>query len=202
MASVSLGAVTRSAGKPNHVRRAGRIPAVVYGKAVTAYTVAIDGRELQRVLGGGINQLISLEIDGQTTTVMVKQIQRHPLRGHVLHVDFHAVALDEPIHARVPVIIHGEESVTARGGIVQHQLREIEVSCLPGSVPRHLEVDIAGLHVGEHVSAGDVSLPPSIRLVTEPDEVVVTVVSPRVSEEDRAEAEEAEQEPAAAEQPK
>lgn len=200
MAQISLGAVRRSPGKPNYVRRAGKIPAVVYGKGVEAQPVAVDGREMQQVLEGGANQLIALSVDGNTTTVMVKDIQRHPLRGSVLHVDFHAVALDQPVHVKIPVTIAGEESVTAGGGIIQHQLREIEVSCLPGSVPGHVQVDITGLHVGEHVSAGDVALPAGVRLLTEPDEVIVTVVAPRMAEEDRTAA--GEQEPAAGEAPK
>lgn len=189
MAEVTLGAVTRSPGKSNHVRRTGKIPAVVYGKAVEAYAVAVDARELQQALGAGANRLISLTIDGRSTNVMVKNIQRHPLRGSVLHVDFHAVALDQLIHAKVHVMVVGEESVAAAGGIVQHQLREVEVSCLPGSVPGHLEVDIAGLRVGEHVSAGDIVLPAGVQLVSGTDEVVVTVVAPRAAEEPKPEAE-------------
>jgi large subunit ribosomal protein L25 len=204
LADVLLQAVTRSIGNPNHTRREGKIPAVIYGRAVTSQSVAISGRDLQRVLEGGANQLIDLAVDGQTTTVMIKAVQRHPLRGNVTHVDFHAIALDEPINANVPVAILGEETVTEVGGIVQHQLREIEVACLPGAVPGHLDVDITGLHIGEHISAGQVALPPGVRLVTEANEVVVTIVAPRMTAEDRAdaEAEEAEEEPDAGEHPK
>lgn len=200
MAEINLGAATRAPGKSNHIRREGKIPAVVYGRTSSPKTVAVDRRELQQALDRGANRLIALTLEGQTTNVMVKEVQRHPLRGSILHVDFHAVALDEVINVRVPVSVHGEESVAAGGGIVQHQLREVEVSCLPGSVPGHLEVDITGLHVGEHVSAGDIVLPAGVSLVSEADEIVVTVVAPRAAEEAKPEAEE--EEPAAGEQPK
>jgi len=195
LANVTLRAVSRAGGKANWTRREDKIPAVVYGKGVASEPLAVPAKELHQVLEMGANQLIQLVFDGFDRTVMIKEIQRHPVRGHVMHVDFHAVEMDRPIRAQVPLFTTGDEAVSSRGGILQHQLREVEIECLPAAVPAHLSADVSSLHVGEHISAGELVLPPDVRLVTDPDEIVVTVVAPRIVEEEAEE--EAEEEPAA-----
>lgn len=196
MANVTLRAVPR-AGKANWARRNDQIPAVVYGRGVTSESLAVASKDLHKVLERGANQLIQLVFDGFDQTVMVKEIQRHPVRGNILHVDFHAVDLDRPIRAHVPLHTTGEESVAGRGGIVQHQLREVEIESLPAAMPSHLEVRLSALNIGDHISAGELTVPEGVRLVTDPAEIIVTVVAPRLSEEAAEEEEEAE----AAEEP-
>lgn len=182
MTEYKLAAAARAGGKPNHFRREGRIPAVVYGHRRQSEAISVDAAAFSQVLGHGGNVLINLAIGDAQDTVMIKDIQRHPLRGHILHVDFLAVALDELLTASVPLVIVGDALVMDAGGIVQHQLREVEVECLPAQVPGHITVDVAHLTVGEHVAAGDLQMPPGVKLMTAPDEVVVTVVAPRVAE--------------------
>lgn len=204
-----LSAEPREPGKANLVRRQGKVPAVVYGRTLPSRAITVDGRQLQLIMAKGRNRLLVLTCDGSENTVMIADVQRHPVRGNVLHVDFHAVALDELVRARVPVSVVGEDSVSAGGGIVQHQLHAIEVRCLPGNLPVRVTIDVTGLHVGEHVSASQVSLPAEVRLLTDPSEIVITVVAPKILEEPVKEAapaaEEAEakpeEAPAAEEQP-
>lgn len=189
MNELKLSAQVREAGNPNHVRREGLVPAVVYGSKRSSQAVAVDGRELAQVLRRGINSLIRLSVAASEDTVMIKDIQRNPVRGNILHVDFLAVAMDELLKATVPLQITGDEQVSEHGGIVQHQLREIEVECLPGDLPGYLTVDISELRIGQHIAAGDLAIPETVTMLTGPSEVVITVVAPRVAEEEEEEEE-------------
>lgn len=203
MTEIKLEASPREGGKPNHIRRQGRTPAVVYGHRRTSQAISVDNLELHQVLGHGSNALIKLTTGAAEDTVMVKDIQRDPVRGGILHIDFISVALDEVLTVRVPLAVVGEDDVTEAGGIVQHQLREVEVECLPTDVPGHINVDVSNLRVGEHISAGQLPLPAKVALITDPDEVVVSVVAPRVTEAEEApEAEEPTAEAEPAEPPK
>lgn len=202
MNEYKLDAAVREGGKPNHLRRAGRIPAVVYGHRRASQAISVDYAGFQQVLEHGSNVLIKLTAPSSEDTVMVKEIQRDPVRGHILHVDFLAVAMDEVLTARVPLYVSGDEAVSEAGGIVQHQLREIEVECLPANVPGHITADVAHLKVGDHVVAGDLVLPDGVKLLTPADEVAVTVVAPRVAEAEEAAAAETAEAPVAEEPPK
>ena len=186
MTEFKLEAVARNGGKPNYVRREGRIPAVVYGHRRESQPISVDALGFGQVLEHGVNVLIKLTSSSNEDTVMVKDIQRDPVRGNIIHVDFLAVALDEVLTARVPLHIVGDEVVSAGGGIVQHQLRELEVECLPTDVPGHITVDVSALHVGDHINAGSLQLPAVVKLLTPVDEVVVTVVAPRLAEVEAA----------------
>ncbi len=192
MTEIKLEASAREGGKPNLIRRQGRVPAVVYGHRRDSQAISVDEAALHQILGYGSNALIKLTTGNAEDTVMVKEIQRDPVRGGILHIDFLSVALDEVLTARVPLILIGEEDVSETGGIVQHQLREVEVECLPTDVPGHLNVNVSDLRVGDHISAGDLTLPVKVTLITDPDEIVVTVVAPRVAEVEEAPEEEEE----------
>jgi large subunit ribosomal protein L25 len=195
-----LTAELREPGRANHTRREGLIPAVVYGHRRSSQALAVGSRDLYQVLSQGINTLIRLQTSAGEDTVMIKHLQRHRLNGRITHVDFLAVALDEMLRTTVPVHLRGEEAVGARGGIVQHQLREVEIEALPTDVPSHLDLDISRLLVGEHLSASDLALPAGVTMITDQDEVVVTVVAPRAAEAETHVA--AASEETAAEEPK
>jgi len=203
MSETKLAAEPREAGHPHHIRREGKIPGVVYGHRRASQALAVDGREFYQVLSQGINTLIRLSLGAAEDTVMIKDLQRHPLTGRVTHIDFLAVALDELIKTTVPLVVSGEETATEGGGIVQHQLREVEVECLPMDVPGNFTVDISALSIGSHFTAGDLSLPAGVTLVTDPGELIVTIVAPRLAEEPAADAgEEPTEGEAPAEEPK
>ena len=201
MTEYKLEAAVREGGKPNQLRREGRIPAVVYGHRRESQAISVDAGGFSQILHHGANILIKLASTSNEDTVMVKAIQRDPVRGNILHVDFLAVSLDEVLTARVPLNVIGDMAVTEAGGIVQHQMREIEVECLPTDVPSHLTVDVAHLRIGDHISAGDLQLPPAVKLLTGADEIVVTVISPRVAEADQPATEEPTAVAAATEEP-
>jgi large subunit ribosomal protein L25 len=170
------------------VRRGGHVPGVVYGRGRTPQAVAVDARAIDAALRthAGLNVLIDLDMSGAgagAATVIVKATQRDIFRHHLTHVDFHAISLTDTIEMRVPVVLTGTAKGVGEGGIVEHHLREVPVECLPTQVPDALELDITELLVGRSLHAGDLRVPEGVRLLTNPDEVVVTVVAPRVHEE-------------------
>lgn len=196
MTEYKLEAAAREGGKPRRLRRQGRIPAVVYGHRRASQAISVDALGFNQVAEHGGNILINLMLPDGQDTVMVKAIQRDPLRGRIVHVDFLAVSLDEVLTASVPLTIIGDDEVTEAGGIVQHQLREVEVECLPTDVPSHITVDVSQLRIGDHITAGDLAIPESVKLLTAGDEIIITVIAPRVAEVEEV----AEEEPAEAQE--
>lgn len=207
---VSLHASPRvvSKGTTRSLRREGFLPVVLYGHGIQSRPLKVRAKDFERILvtGAGRNNLIRLEIEGERTeteppTVMVKDIQSDPVKGRHIHADLQQISLKERIRAKVRLHIVGEEPIRNEGGIVQHQMREVEVECLPTELPDHLTVDLTGLGIGDSVTLGELKVPAGVRVVGEPDEVVASIVAPKmVAEEVPAAAEGAEAaEPAKAE---
>lgn len=183
-------------GAARALRRQGMVPGVLYGHGRTPQPVAVDARALNAVLHthAGLNVLIDLEVGGnggEPATVMVKEVQRDLFRHEPIHVDFFAVSLSETLQTHVPIVLTGVPKGVAEGGVVEHHLREALVECLPTQIPDRIEVDISALGVGRSLHASDLTPPEGVRLLTPPEEVVVTVVAPRVHEEAPAAAPEA-----------
>lgn len=111
-------------------------------------------------------------------------MQVHPISGNLLHVDFHRISLKDKVHAFVPVVVIGEEAVEARGGIIQHQIRQVEVECLPTDIPERVTVDISTLNVGDHINVSDLKFPANVTPLEDGDAVVLTIVAPRHAEEE------------------
>ncbi|MDI3280958.1 MAG: 50S ribosomal protein L25, partial [Bacillota bacterium] len=156
----------------------------------------VEARALNRLVHeGAVGHLVDLSYTRgekkQTRPVLIKEIQRDPVRGHLLHVDFHAVAMDEPVTTMVPVVLTGEGRRVSDGGIIQHGIRELEISCLPVHIPEHIEVDVSGLKLGESLKVGDLKVSKEIQILTPPEDVVVSVVAPAKAGEAEALAEEA-----------
>ncbi|MDQ7794401.1 MAG: 50S ribosomal protein L25 [bacterium] len=194
MQPVSLQAEFRNTGKGSarRLRQAGLMPAVLYGQGKAALSIAVKARDLERALQvGGRNALFSIELpDGadRTRTVVLKELQRHPARRGLLHVDFIEVSLTHRISVRVPLLVEGAEDVEREGLLVRHQTRDLEVECLPMEIPDHLTVSVTGMTAGDQVVAGDVAMPGDARLVSPPGEVVLSVVTARAAAEEPAEA--------------
>lgn len=182
MADARLIAQVRARGGAHHLRREGLIPAVVYGRRRESQGLSVEGRAFIQVLNLGINTLIRLELDGQEDAVMIKDIQRHPVRGNITHVDFLAVALDEVLRTSVPVLTSGDDIVAQNGGILQHMLREVEVECLPANVPSSVVVDVSHLRVGDHITVADLTFETVVTLLTPADELIASVAAPRMAE--------------------
>ncbi len=192
MERVSLEATRReSVGKSiaRKLRRAGRVPAVIYGRGQETVPVAVDGKALKTALhtDAGLNVLIDLAIAGDGSrrqqTVMVKELQRGIFLREITHVDFHTISLEEKLEAHVPLKFIGQAKGIADGGVLEVILREIVVECLPTQIPEDIEVNINDLAIGDTLHIRDLHIPADIIVVNPPEEAVVTVVALKVVEE-------------------
>jgi large subunit ribosomal protein L25 len=173
-------------GVARRLRTAGRIPAVVYGRGVASKSISIDPSALLRLLqssGAGINTLVELRLDGAARTVLVKELQRDPVRGRPLHADFYLVELDKTVEVSVPIRLVGKAQGVEFGGILDHPLREIELECLPRAIPESVEVDVSALGVGDSIHVRDLVLPEGVQVRTDADQAVASVIAPSVVEE-------------------
>ncbi len=166
------------------LRRAGRVPGILYGGEGDPVPFAVDARELRTAVQA-TGAVIELTMDGRSTPAVLKETQRHPVRGETTHVDFLRVNLSKPIQAVVPLgIVGAEESPGAKeGGIVDHQLREVNVEALPTDIPESIELDVSELVIGDTVLLSAASPPADVTILDDPDAVVVTVLAPRLQEE-------------------
>ena len=171
---IALKAEKRDAGTQGAVklRKAGQMPAVVYGHKRDAVSVSVDGKALTESLHHG-NQLFKLEIDGVDESVIVKNIQFDYLGKDVIHVDFMYVNLDEKITTSVPIVLKGVAVGAGHGGTVEDLLNSIEIECLATNIPEEIDVKIKKLEVGDTIYAKDVKLPEGVTLVTDPDAPIV-----------------------------
>ena len=194
-------------GVARRLRQNGMLPAVVYGHKTTSASLAIDSKQLEKAIAGGKGEskLFSLLIEGngepKEKTVMIKELQVHPLKRHYLHVDFFEVAMDEEITIPLPIKLLGEAEGVKIGGVLQQVRRELEVRCLPSNIPDGLEVDVSALNIGDSIHLKDVQLPPGIKVSEDADLTIATVLSPTIEKEvvEEVAVEEGEEEKAAAE---
>lgn len=170
-------------------RRAGRVPGVVYGGPTEgserpATAIAVDPKALLKILHSGANTLISLKVTGHgDSPVLVKEYQLDPVTHAVLHADFYRVAMDKAIQVTVPVTIKGEpKGVKQQGGIVEFVRREIQVECLPGDIPEHLEIDVTELMLHQGVRVRDIATNPKWKPISELDLMLVHVIMPKAEE--------------------
>jgi large subunit ribosomal protein L25 len=186
----------RGKNEANRLRTSGKIPAVVYGmrkenKAPEGVAVTVDPKDVLRILhsDSGANTLINLKLDGGESRVMVKEYQLDPITHALLHADFYQLAMDKAIVVRVPIQLKGEpKGVKLQGGIVDFVTRELEVESLPTDIPEHIEVDISELMLNQAVRVRDLAESPKWKSVTEPDTMIVHVVTVKAEEEPAAEA--------------
>jgi large subunit ribosomal protein L25 len=149
-------------GPAGRLRREGKVPAVLYGLGAEPVAVAVPWRELRQCLitEAGTNAIINLDVDGTKHLSMVKEIQRHPVRREVIHVDFIRVDPAKPVTVEVPVALTGEaKKVAAMQGMVDQQLFKIQVASLPAAIPNVVNVDIADLDIGNVITVADVAMP-------------------------------------------
>jgi large subunit ribosomal protein L25 len=173
--------------KVKALRREGLIPGVVYGPVVDGtIQVSVEQKEFLRIYKAiGLNSLMTLEWDGGSQPVFIREVQVDPVRWNPLHIDFFAPNLRVEITAPVPVT-HGEASGDLVG-IINQVISEVQVRGLPANLPNHLTVDISALtEPGQHVVAGDIELPEGIALLTPAEDVLITVLAPTVEEVEEA----------------
>lgn len=180
------------------LRSEGKVPGVVYGLGGDPLPLTVEWRELRAALvtEQGLNAVIHLEVEGERTPTLVKEMQRHPVRRNVLHVDFIRVDLNKPVDVEVPIHLEGEaEAVQREGGVIDQTLTSLLVHCKPSDIPAQLAVDISDLEIGSAKHVSDIVLPAGVSTAVELEETVVTasfqvVEIPEPEEGEEAEGEE------------
>lgn len=166
------------------LRAQGKTPASVYGKKIGNALISVDTKELTLLLRQNPNAILQMNIPEQGKhPVMIHEIQRDTLNGTFLHVDFHQINMNDPIKAMVPIEITGEPKGVVEGGILQVQMRELEIICLPKLIPSSLPINVNQLEIGEKWMVSDIQLPKCVELVSEIDDVVLTVTAPQSEEQ-------------------
>lgn len=203
MEKVILNAVARETFKKSgckHLRKEGNIPGVVYRSGKVGTNIHVDAKALRQALHteAGENAIITLNIsDGDKAskkTVIVQEIQRHPLNEQYVHVDFHEISLTEKLKVSVPVTVKGEAvGVTEDKGVLTQVLWELEVECLPTAIPEHLNVRVDDLRIGDAIHVEDMKAPEGVKFLEDPETVVVSVSPPAAEEEEPVSEEDAEE---------
>ncbi len=171
-------------------RKAGKVPAVVYGAASEgasrdAVSIAVEPKALLKILHSeaGANSLISLKLDGVDSKVLVKAFQLDPVTRQVLHADFYRVAMDRMIQVTIPVLLKGEsKGVKVQGGLLEFVRREIEIECLPTDIPEHIDIDVTDLMVHQGVRVRDVATNPKWQSLTDLDTMLVHIILAKAEE--------------------
>jgi len=168
-------------------RRDGKVPGILYGgDGGRATPIAVSPRALLKILHSesGLNTLISLKLEGAgDARVLVKDFQLDPVTHQMLHADFYRVAMDKVLQVTIPVTVHGEpKGVKQQGGVLEFIRREIEIECLPGDIPEHIEIDVSELMLHQGVRVRDVPIDPRWKPLTEADAMLVHIILPKAEE--------------------
>ena len=176
-------AKSREAGDKNaarRLRRTGSIPGVLYGGGGEPKTIAVDPKQINRILHSesGHNTIIDVSLDGEQAKAMIVDWQHEPIKGHLLHVDLKRIAMDKVLQISVPIQLKGEApGVKTQGGVLDFVLREIEIECLPGDIPSSIECDISQLVFGQGVRVADLARSEKVKFLTESNLLVAHVVA-------------------------
>ena len=180
MAEINLKATTGrelGSGPSKRIRAEGNVPGVVYGLDADPIPVTVEWRPLREALTteAGLNALIDLEVDGDVALTVVKELQRHPIKGNVLHIDFLRVSADAEITVEVPIVLEGEaKAVLSEGGTVDHLLYTLSINAKPADIPNELTVDISELEINGSIHVSDIKLPSGVSTDVDGGETVVT----------------------------
>ncbi|MDD5596983.1 MAG: 50S ribosomal protein L25 [Victivallaceae bacterium] len=160
------------------LRKAGKIPAVIYSHGAETQPLLVDAGEWKALSKHDFN-LLTLRQGRKKTAAVVKEVQENFLKSQVTHIDFQEVKMDEKITASIPVRpSHGDIAGVSKGGILEQAIHEIEVSCLPGDLPEHFDVDITALEIGESLHIGEIVMPENVELVSDPELVAFHITKP------------------------
>jgi large subunit ribosomal protein L25 len=194
---VKLTAERRTATGRSAVRKlkaAGSIPAIIYGSKDKPETLQVSRRDINAMLShaAGENILVELEIEGKNRLALVQEVQHAPLGGAILHIDFHAVSMDELIDADVPLEPAGiANGVKNMGGLLEQSLRSLAIECLPRDLPDFITVDVSAMNIGDAIHVREIQLPAGVTTRVQPDLTAFSVLAPTVEEEPVAAAAEA-----------
>jgi large subunit ribosomal protein L25 len=190
MAEIVIEAALREAGSSNEARRMRRdrkLPAVVYGGDRESNPITLNPREIVSILKSesGQNTVFQLKLDGGVSeTVMIFDVQIDPITHSLVHADLVRIAMDVELEVEIPIELIGEPiGVRLHGGVLDHSLRELTVTCLPGDIPEQIVVDVSELDLHDSIRVGDLPIPDNVKVETDPDRSVASVVA-AVSEAD------------------
>ena len=174
---------TRGKGAARELRRNGMVPAVVYGGGREATAIQIDSAKFERMLEtshAGVNTLIDLEgSDAGGKTVIAKELQREAVRGQLIHVDFYEVDLSTKIEVSVPIHLTGTPAGVVLGGVLDQQMRDVTLMCLPNAIPDSVDADVSGMELGDSLHVSDLGVADGVDIATESELTVATVLIPR-----------------------
>lgn len=175
------------------LRREGIVPAIVYGSKQDNYAIQVNEKQFFDLLKrqSSSSFLVNLEIEGakeKNKLAFVQDIQKNPIKGNLIHIDFRAVSENENIHAAIPVILEGESAGVKEGGLLEHLLHSVEIECLPADLPDHVTCNVESLDIGDSVKIADITFPEGVTVKLGPDVLVALVAKQRVEEEPTTEA--------------
>ena len=185
MASASLSAEARSEtgkGVARKLRAAGRVPGVVYGHAREAQSLSLVARELEKLLSSIAtgSTVIELSLGGAVTKTLIREVQRHPFKKQILHVDFQELVAGEKVIVDLPLVYVGvPEGVRLSGALLEQILHSIEVRVDPASIPNHIDVDVTHLAMGHSLHVRDIVLPEGLEVLSDEDATICAVIAPR-----------------------
>jgi large subunit ribosomal protein L25 len=161
------------------LRRESLVPGVIYGGGEDPQHFAVDARILRNTLAHA-GQVIEISLDGANSNVLIKDVQRHPVRGEAVHVDLLRVRMDVSIHATVPIDFTGSDAApgVTEGGIFNQELREVNIEALPGDIPDTIQHDVSGLAINETITLAVLTAPPGVTLLDDPETVIATITPP------------------------
>lgn len=177
------------------LRKDGMIPAIIYGAHDVNVPLTLSKKDIFLILRSetGENTVFQVSFDSEKRNAMIKELQRHPVTDEILHADFIQIAMDKTVRVSVPVVTVGDAvGVKTEGGFVDFITREVEIECLPKNIPEHIEVDISDLHLRQSLKVEDITFPEEIKLISDPDTILVLIEVPSKEEEIEVEEEEEE----------
>jgi large subunit ribosomal protein L25 len=176
-------------GPAGRLRREGKLPGIVYGLGGDSTSVTVPAHELTLILAHGVNTLITLRLDGEDQLALARQVQRDPVRGDLVHVDFVRVRTDVAIAADVALHLLGESEGVKSGGLMDQQVFTVPIEAMPQNIPASIEVDVSEMQIGDQLRVADLPLPAGVVTSLEPDQLVATVVAqkhPKVATVERS----------------
>jgi large subunit ribosomal protein L25 len=193
MASATLNATVRTEtgkGAARKIRQAGDIPGVIYGHAREPLALSTNARETERLLGriATSSTVIELNIDGKVARSLIREVQRHPVKRNIIHLDFQEVVAGETVSVRCPIAYIGvPEGVRIDGGMLDQIMHEVLIEADPSAIPSHIDVDVSALRLGKSLHVSDLVLPAGVKVLDDAGATVCVVAAPKVSTEPGAE---------------
>src|SRR6476469_8357065 len=192
MATVSFTAQPRETtgkGAARTLRARGQVPAVIYGHDIQPKSLSLNARDLDKMLGHiqAESTVIEVTVDGRTSKTLIREIQRHPIKRQILHVDFQALVAGEKVTVNIPITLTGiPEGVKLEGGVLEQPLRELEIEVDPSNIPDHFELDVSNMKIGDSLHVSDIKAPEGVEILDDPETSVAVVAAPRAVIEETA----------------